>query len=356
MINITKTYLPDKKKLSSYIDRIYSSQWVTNDGLLVQELESKLEKFLGVKNLVLVANGTLALQIAFKLLDLKKRVITTPFTFVGTTGAMVWENLLPQFVDIDGETLNIDANKIERSITKNVTGIVPVHVFGNSCDVIQIGKIAKKHNLKVVYDGAHAFGVSLNKKSLLSFGDITILSFHATKIFHTIEGGALIIKNNRLYEKAKQIRTFGFNKGVVKTLGINAKMNELQAAVGLCVLDKIDWLNNKRKKIVDRYKSELDGLVRFQKLAPHCSPSYGYCPIILKNKRQTEKVQKALSQQNIYARRYFHPSLDKLKYLSVKSPMKVARDISERILCLPVYHSLDKKTQAMIVYIIKGNL
>ena len=200
MINVTKTYMPDKEKYISYIDKIYESGWVTNNGPLVQELESRLAKFLGVKNIVLVSNGTVALEIAYRLLKLKGEVITTPFSFVATTSSLVSNGLKPIFCDIDKESLNLDPKKLEERITDKTSAIVPVHVFGNACEVESIEKIADKHNLKVIYDAAHAFGENYKNESLLNYGDVSTLSFHATKIFHSIEGGALIINDERKFQ------------------------------------------------------------------------------------------------------------------------------------------------------------
>ncbi|HBN28622.1 MAG TPA: aminotransferase DegT, partial [Clostridiaceae bacterium] len=239
MINVTKTYLPDRTKLDKYIDKIYSTAWVTNNGQLVKELTTRLEEYLGVQNLLLVTNGTLALQIAYKALGVNGQAITTPFSFVATTSSLVWEGIEPIFVDIDPETFCIDPSKIEEAITSETTAIVPVHVFGNACDVEKIENIAQKYGLKTIYDGAHSFGVKYNGESLLSYGDATILSFHATKLFHTIEGGAIIFKNKEDYERAKLMINFGIDgTDSVIELGINAKMNEFQAAMGLCVLDE----------------------------------------------------------------------------------------------------------------------
>src|SRR5574344_539107 len=240
-INVTKTYLPNKEKYLKYIDEIYENGWITNNGPLVQKLEKKLAKYLGVKNIVLVANGTVALEIAYRTLELKGFAITTPFSFVATTSSLVTNALLPIFADIDPKSLNIDQKKIEEKITPNTSAIVATHVFGNPCDVEAIEQIAKKYNLKVVYDAAHAFGVNYKDKSIANYGDITTLSFHATKLFHTIEGGALVINDDELVQKVRYLINFGIKSLTEITyLGTNAKMNEFEAAMGLCVLDDIE--------------------------------------------------------------------------------------------------------------------
>jgi len=242
MINVTKTHLPDIDRYKAYIDRIYRSGWITNNGALVQELEEKLKEYLGVRNILLVSNGTLALQICYKALGLTGEAITTPFSFVATTSSLVWEGLSPVFVDISPETLNMDPDRIEEAIRPETSCIVPVHVFGNGCDVEKIGQIAKKHHLKVVYDAAHAFGVKYNGESILNYGDVSILSFHATKFFHTIEGGAIVTGDDELYEKAKHMINFGITgPESIVGLGINGKMNEFQAAMGLCIWACVYW-------------------------------------------------------------------------------------------------------------------
>lgn len=357
MTNVTKTHLPDINKYKQYIDKIYTTGRVTNNGPLVQELEKRLAKYLGVKNIVLVANGTVALEIAYRTLDLKGFAITTPFSFVATTSSLVTNGLLPIFADIKSDSLNIDPKKIEEKITKNTSAIVATHVFGNSCDIESIDKIAKKHNLKTVYDGAHTFGVKYKNKSILNYGDISTLSFHATKLFHTIEGGALIINDENLVQKARYLINFGIaNEESIPDLGTNAKMNEFEAAMGLCMLDEIEAINDKREVIYKFYEKELKGFVDFQKQNSNASQNYGYFPIILKSEEQLLKVQKVLNKENIYPRRYFYPSLDTLNYIEPKQECPVSRDISKRILCLPIYAELESNIQSKIIQIIKENL
>ena len=258
MIHVSKVYFPDKQKFLKYVEKIYKSGWLTNNGPLLQELEKRLEEHLGVKNLLCVSSGTMALQLACKLLDLKGEVITTPFSFVATTSSIKWEGLDPVFSDINPETYNMDTSKIEKSLSKKTTAIVPCHVFGNACDIEQIDKIAKKNNLKVIYDASHAFDVKYKDESILSFGDVSAISFHATKFFHTIEGAAIIVKDDTLYEKAKIMRNFGIkSEDSVEILGINAKMNELEAAMGLCVLDEIETILAQRQESHEYYAEHL---------------------------------------------------------------------------------------------------
>jgi dTDP-4-amino-4,6-dideoxygalactose transaminase len=350
MINVTKTYLPDKEKYKKYIDKIYSNGWVTNNGPMVKELEERLASYLGVKNIVLVANGTVALEIAYRTLNIKHFAITTPFSFVATTSSLVTNNILPIFADINPNTLNIETKNIEKLITPNTSAIVPVHVFGNACEVEEIDKIAKKHNLKVVYDAAHAFNVKYKGKSVLSYGDISTLSFHATKLFHSIEGGALIINDDKLVEKARYLINFGIeNSESIPHLGTNAKMNEFEAAMGLCMLDEIESVNNKRKTIYDRYNNALNGVVKFQEQNKEASLNYSYFPIVLKSEEELLIVQKHLNEKNIFPRRYFYPSLDTLKYIEPKQKCEVSRDISKRIMCLPLYPELKEEEQLTII-------
>ncbi len=356
MINVTKSYLPNIEKYKSYIDEIYKSGWLTNQGPLVQKLEARLKEYLGVKHIVLVSNGTIALDIAYKVLDLKGEVITTPFSFVATTSSLLLSGLKPIFADIDEKSLNLNPNNIEKLITPNTSAILPVHVFGNACKVEEIEQIAKKCNLKVVYDAAHAFDVKYKDRSVLSYGDISTLSFHSTKLFHTIEGGALIINDDELVQKVRYLINFGIkNQEEIPHLGTNAKMNEFEAAMGLCVLDDIENIKNSRKEVYETYQKELKDLVQFQEQNINASQNYSYFPIVLKSEEQLLKIQKALNDENIFPRRYFYPSLDTLEYIEPKQECKISRDISKRILCLPIYSELEFENQKKIIKMISLN-
>jgi dTDP-4-amino-4,6-dideoxygalactose transaminase len=355
MINVTKTYLPNVKKYKEYVDKIFESGWITNNGQMVQELEKRLREYLGVKNIILVSNGTLALQVAYKLLNLEGEVITTPFSFAATTSSMVWEGLKPVFADINSDTFCLDHTKIVERITDKTTAIVPVHVFGNGCEVEEIEKIARKYDLKVIYDAAHAFGVEYSGSSILNYGDVSILSFHATKIFHTIEGGALIIKEDKLYERAKRLINFGITGPEnINGIGINAKMNEFQAAMGLCVLDDIDETLVKRKTVYETYIKELKDNkdIKLQMHNQECNYNYGYFPILLNSEEILHDIKSKLEEQDIYPRRYFYPSLDTLDYVE-SSYMKNSNDISKRILCLPISSSLPESDICRIVSCLK---
>ena len=258
IINVTKTYLPPLEEYTKYLKDIWETGQLTNNGPLVKKIEIKLKKYLNVKHLFFVSNGTTALQIAIKSLKLKKEIITTPFSYVATTSSIIWEGCKPIFVDIDHDTLNINANKIEAAINKNTEAILTTHIYGNPCDVEKIKKIAKKYNLKVIYDAAHTFGVQYKNKSLISYGDISVLSFHATKIFHTVEGGAIITNDEKIANKIYYLRNLGFkNQESFQGLGINGKNSEFHAAMGLCILPKIEQLIKARKKISKLYDSLL---------------------------------------------------------------------------------------------------
>jgi len=355
MINVTKTYLPNIEKYKKYIDRIYKSGWLTNNGDLVRELERRLADYLGVPHVILTTNGTLALQVAYRVLELKGEVITTPFTFIATTSSLIWEKLTPIFADIEPDTFNIDPLKIENKINKNTSAILGVHVFGNICAVDKIEEIAKRHQLKVIYDAAHAFGIKSHSHKIGEFGDISVFSFHATKIFHTIEGGALAVRDGNLAEKARLIINFGIpGPDQIATLGINAKMNEFQAAMGLCVLDDLDSIIERRRLVYIRYQEalhQINGLT-FQHIVPGFTQNYSYFPVLFDSEATLLQVQRRLNQSNIFPRRYFYPSLDTLPFIIPKQYMPVSRDIASRILCLPIYEELSENEQEQIIKII----
>jgi len=355
-IYVTKPYLPDINKYKNYIDLIYSSGQLTNDGNLVQELEKRLEDYLDVKNVVCVSNGTMALQLAYKALELQGEVITSPFSFIATTSSLIWDNLKPAFVDIDKKTLNLDFRKITPLINKNTSAILPVHVFGNPCEVEKIEDIVSQNKIKLIYDASHAFGVKYKGRSVLSYGDISTLSFHATKLFHTIEGGALVCKSDDLAEKIKQMRNFGFNRGNIQGLGINAKMNEFQAAMGICILDDIDLIRKKRQQVWEIYREELQNIIEFQVWNPNSLNNYAYAPIILNSEKDLLSIDRKLQEINIFSRRYFYPSLDSIKFIKGKRNSLNSIDISSRIMCLPLYENLELEDISRIIATIKKNL
>lgn len=336
VINVTKTYLPERARLDRYIDRIYESNWLTNNGPLVKELTSRLSEYLGVENLLLVSNGTLALQVAYRALGIKKQAITTPFSFVATTSSLVWDGIEPVFADIDPKTFCIDSKEVEKAITEDTEAIVPVHVFGNACDIKTIETIARNKGLKTIYDGAHAFGVKYKGKSIYSYGDAVTLSFHATKLFHTIEGGAIVFKDKEDFNKAKLMINFGITgPDSIASLGINAKMNEFQAAMGLAVLDEIENIFDGRERVWRQYEGNLKGKLQLQELNPDSTNNFAYFPVVFPSEDYLLKAKEALNAKNIRPRRYFYPSLDSVPYIEGRK-MEISRDIAGRILCLPL--------------------
>lgn len=340
MINVTKSFLPPMEEYTAYLSKIWDSNILTNRGPMVQELEAKLAERFHINNLLYVNNGTIALQLAVKLFNLKGEVITTPFSYVATTSALIWEGLTPIYVDINEEDFCIDPAKIEAKITDKTTAIMATHVFGNPCDVEAIEKIAKKHNLKVIYDAAHAFDISCNGKSILEYGDVSTLSFHATKVFHTVEGGAVVLKDSSLLETLKLLHSFGHKGDDHYICGINAKSSEFHAAMGLTNLPYVDRLIEERKRIAETYFELLPGdKVNFQKLRKDASRNYSYFPVMFENEKILLRVIEALHANQILPRRYFYPSLNTLKYVE-KMDCPVSEDISTRILCLPLYPGL----------------
>lgn len=358
MIAVTRPYLPDIDKVKAYLDGIYERQWLTNQGPLHQALTTRLEDYLGVSNLVLVANGTLALQIAFRVLgigpsvDRKSQAITTPFTFIATASALKWEGVHLRFVDIDPESWCLDPYRIEEAMTEHTQAIVPVHVFGNPCDVNAIEKIATRNDLKVIYDGAHAFGVKGANKSLLSNGDATTLSFHATKVFHCVEGGAIIFRNPDHAERARRIINFGIDgQGEIREVGINAKMNEFQCAMGLAVLDEMEENMASRALAWNTYHDLLKGVVGLQGRSREYTNNYSYFPILLKDEVQLSRTLAALGCEDIGARRYFYPSLNRVSCLGTDedSDLSVAESVASRVLCLPLYSGVPARHVAEIL-------
>jgi dTDP-4-amino-4,6-dideoxygalactose transaminase len=354
MITVTKPYLPNQKKYQAYINQIYENGFLTNKGPLVQQLEERLASYLGVKHVICVANGSNALQVSYKALDLKGEVITTPFSFVATSSTLAWEGLKPIFADIDLKSFNLDPDNIEPLINQETSAIVPVHVFGNPCNVERIKEIADKHNLKVIYDAAHAFGVNYKGESILNYGDISTLSFHATKLFHTIEGGAVVTNCDDIAQKVRLLINFGITSPVtVESIGTNAKMNEMEAAMGLCNLDEIERIRSNRLQIWKKYQKSLFDHVEFQEWNKYSENNCAYMPVLLKSEEELLDIEKKLKEKNICARRYFHPSLDCLDYLKTDQVCKISRSIVKRVLCLPIYVGLEASIQESIAKIFK---
>lgn len=342
MIPITKPFLPPQGEYLRLVDGIWKRQWLTNMGPLASELEMNLKDFLQVNHLLYVTNGTVALQMSIKALGITGEIITTPFSFVATTSSVVWEGCTPVFVDIDPKSLNIDPVKIEGAITEKTEAILATHVYGNPCDVLAIEKIALKYKLKVIYDGAHAFGVKVNGKSIFEYGDISTCSLHATKLYHSIEGGLVITKNADLLKKLASIRNFGISGfDSFDGLGINGKNSEFHAAMGLVNLNYIELILEKRKELTNRYDVMLKA---FNAVRPawheYANNNFAYYPLVLENEKLLLKIKSVLDSNEIFTRRYFYPSLaNNLPYLKSKD-FDVTDSIAKRVLCLPLYFDL----------------
>ncbi len=354
MINVTKPFLPPLEEYTQLLEGIWDRNWLTNNGPLVNNLEMKLKEYLGLDHILFLGNGTIAIQIAIKALGLKGEIITTPFSYVATTSSIVWENCQPVFVDIDENDLNINPELIEQAITEKTTGILATHVFGNPCQVEKIKKIADKYNLKVVYDAAHCFGTKFKGNSIFQYGDVSTFSFHATKIFHTIEGGAVTSKDENLIDAMSKLRNFGHNSfGKFDGVGINGKNSEYHAAMGLVNLKYIDEILQNRKKQYLHYAEKLNHPSLKQiSINPNADFNYSYFPIIFDTEEKLLETVKSLGDHNIFPRRYFYPSLNKLDYVTKASECKNSESIASRILCLPLYHSLSEASIDLVCRVI----
>jgi dTDP-4-amino-4,6-dideoxygalactose transaminase len=353
MIPVTKSFLPPLEEYQAFVERAYNKQWLTNRGELVLELESKLKEYLLVSNILVTNNGTVPLQIALKLLGKQGEIITTPFSYVATTAAILWQHCTPVFVDIHPEYFSIDESEIEASITDKTTAILATHVFGNPCNIDVIETIARKYNLFVLYDAAHAFGVKYKGESIFNYGDVSTCSFHATKLFHTGEGGAVFCKDAALQHKIYYSHNFGHNGPLeFYGLGINGKISELQAAMGLAMLPYMETIFTERKKVVDYYNEHLTASeIHTLKIREDTDWNYSYYPVVFKSEATLMKIQKALNAEDIFPRRYFYPALNTVNYVLYQQ-MPVAESIAERILCLPLYVGLNPKELGKICKII----
>ena len=358
MINVTKTFLPPQLEYQNILKRAWDSNWITNRGKLVVDLEEKLRVHLEVSNILITNNGTIPLQIALKLFGGRGDIITTPFSYVATTSSIIWEGCNPVFVDIDPDHLTIDETKIEAAITSNTTAILATHVFGNPCDVETISEIAEKHNLMVIYDAAHCFGVTYKEQSVFNYGDISTCSFHATKLFHTGEGGAIFCNNEKYIDAAFYSHNFGHD-GPEKFhgLGINGKISELQAAMGLAVLPYMNDIIKARKKCTDAYNEGFEGIdLQLLKIRKGTTWNYSYYPVIFKSEKELIKVKAALNALNIFPRRYFYPSLNQITYVDSAIKMPISESISSKVICLPLYVGLEENELSLIINVIKDNL
>lgn len=355
MIPVTKPYVPSRQIFDQYVDNIFDTRLFSNNGPLVSELTEKLEKYLGVENLLLVNNGTLALEVAMQALGLGNRdeAITTPFTYVATSSAIKRMGVEPIFSDINKDDWCLNPDLLLSKFTKRTKAIVPVHVFGNVCDMDALEQIARERNVKLLFDASHCFSTEYNGTSVLNYGDASVLSFHATKLFHTGEGGAIVFKQRKHYEIAKKIIEFGYDKNrEIVEVGTNAKMSELNAALGLSILNEFDDVISYRKLMWEKYEENLKDTFIMQKLKDGLSFNYAYFPVVFQNQNQLLRCMEELNKNNIFARRYFYPSLSDVKVYSPLNDAPISTDISKRIICLPLYHGLNITDQEKIVQIL----
>lgn len=360
MIHVTKTTLPTLNEYTHYLERVWSSGQLTNNGSLCCELAEHLKTYLELANIELVSNGTLALQLAIKALAIKGEVITTPYSYVATTSSILWEGCEPVFVDIDKHRFCINPDLIEAAITEKTSAILATHVYGYPCDVVKIQKIADKYQLKVIYDAAHAFGVSVAGKSILQYGDCSTLSFHATKLFHTAEGGAVICKDTKVTERIALMKKFGhIGEDDYLDIGINAKISELHAAMGLCILPKVSDIIAYRKECSSWYDRQLEGCFLQRPVAPaDFAYNYAYYPVIFPTHEIMMRVRQVLLDNGIGPRRYFYPSLNTLPFLKpeLKRACPVFEDIATRVLCLPLYVGLSEVEVNAICGLVRHSL
>ena len=358
-VYVTRPFLPPLEEFQDYLADIWETKWITNNGKYHQQLEKALADYLGVKCVSLFSNGTLALVTALQALKITGEVITTPFSFVATTHALWWNNIKPIFVDIEPRTFNLDPEKIAAAITPTTTAILPVHVYGNPCDVKRIKEIADIYGLKLVYDACHTFGVAIDGDAVLNFGDLSVMSFHATKTYTTFEGGAIVCHDKATKKRIDFLKNFGFaDETTVVAPGINAKMNEFQAALGLLQLKYVDGAILKRKAITERYNellSAIPGVVPPEK-APGIRHCYPYYPLLIDEEaygRSRDDVYEELKKQNVFCRRYFYPLISQFpSYRGLESAlpgkMPVAESVTRKVLCLPCYSDLDLSDVARI--------
>lgn len=355
MLNVTKAYLPPREKFDRYIDAIWESHVLTNNGAHLQMLEERLTGYSGCNDVLVCTNGTIVLQLALRALNITKEVITTPFSYVATVNSILWEGGTPVFVDVNANDLTIDVDKIEAAINANTQAILATHVYGHPCNVDRIQAIAGKYGLRVIYDAANAFGTFYKGRSIFSFGDISTCSFHATKLFHSAEGGALFVNNREYSQQLSLYRSFGHVYDDYFSVGINAKMSELHAAMGLCVLDDIDDLIEKRRTISEWYDRYLERRFRYMNVNDADTRyNYAYYPVLLESEQMLMSAMSALAERDILPRRYFYPSLNKLPFLNKTNACPVSEDIAQRVLCLPLSHYVVEEEVRLICSILNA--
>ncbi|MGM0953489.1 MAG: DegT/DnrJ/EryC1/StrS family aminotransferase [Pseudomonadota bacterium] len=344
MIQVTKPVIPDLSSVQKYLEKVHKRAWLTNNGPLVRELTERLQDYLGVRHLLLTANGTLALQLAYKALRVENEAVTSPFTFVATAAAMKWQGIEPRFADIDDESLCLSPTATEQQIIERTQGIVPVHVYGNPCDVEAFARLGRKYDIPVIYDASHAFAIRYNGDSILNWGDASTLSFHATKLFHTVEGGGIVFKDEEVFQRARKMLNFGLgdHPDDIREPGLNAKMSEVHAAYGLCMLDSIDAILERRNEILSAYRDGLNGVVDSPRWRDGATQNAAYAPVLLQSEQQCLNVLGELEARGVKARRYFYPSLNKATEFRDRNGAGCgnAEDAARRVVCLPLYPDL----------------
>ncbi|MEO6670922.1 MAG: DegT/DnrJ/EryC1/StrS family aminotransferase [Ferruginibacter sp.] len=356
MINVTKAYLPPLEKYIKYLEKIWDSAWLTNNGPLLQELEEKLKQYLGVKHCFFCSNGTIAIQIAIKACNLNGEIITTPYSYVATLNSIIWESCKPVFADINNIDFTINADLVEAAITAETQAILAVHVYGNPANVSAIESISREHNLKVIYDAAHAFGAQYMDRSVLTYGDIATCSLHATKLFHSAEGGLIVTDNDELARNVYLMRQFGHVGDDYFGLGVNGKNSEFHAAMGLCIFDELDEIIRKRKELVELYEKYLTpGKLQVPVALEGTKPNYAYYPVVFESEAKLLEIKDALSRNKINTRRYFFPSLNTLPHVTYQA-CPVSESVALRVLALPLYPGLMENEVKSIADIINALL
>lgn len=355
-INVTKPFLPPIKEYQQYVEQIWTSEQLTNNGACVCELNKRLKEYLDVNYFRFVGNGTLAIMLAIDALGLENcEIITTPFTYVATTSSIIWQKCTPVFADIHPDTLCINPDSVENLITPRTKAIMAVHVFGIPCDVEALDVIAKKHNLRLIYDAAHAFSVKYKGKSVLRYGDISTLSFHSTKLYHTVEGGAVTSESKELYDIYEKTMRFGHNGDDHIICGINAKNSEFHAAMGLANLNHIDEIISARKKVCEHYDKALSDHLKRPVIPEGTEYNYAYYPIIFDDEETLLKVCQKLNAENIFPRRYFYPSINEISY-APNGDCPISSAVSRKIICLPLFADIPDEAVEKIEQIILGEI
>jgi dTDP-4-amino-4,6-dideoxygalactose transaminase len=354
MLHVTKSFLPELSVYTKYLERIWETSHLTNDGPLLKELEYKLAEYLEVENFFFVTNGTIALQLAIKALSLQGEIITTPFSYCATSNSIIWENCQPIFADINDRSLTVESANLEKIISDKTSAILTTHVYGNAGDIELQEKIAKQYNIPLIFDGAHAFGVKYKGKSIFNYGDISTCSFHATKIFHTVEGGAVMTSNSSLASKIRELRSFGHKGDEYFSAGINGKNSEFHAAMGLANLEEFEKIKSHRKWASQLYDEKLSSSIHRYEFNTDIERNYSYYPIILSSEPQLLELLLDLNQHQIFPRRYFYPSLNTLKFIEgQKCP--ISEDISSRILCLPLSAEITEEEISNVCHLINNH-